>query len=285
MTTKVQDRATMVYALVQAGVTTIKPVNEAQADFAEYFGKYAVEIASMQGLKAKAANNAAPLNTFLTDNGFKPMFRDDLVFGVASILDLLVEWLHEAGQTTIFGKNAEGTWDSFPAFQLPMAGVKMYRVAGHSEPLVRLLTKSGDSVWLMKYTQPQSDVLVATAAQALADAELVPYTQMHAGITIPMLEIDTEPDIAWTIGMETNSPLFRIDEAFQQYKLRMNQVGAHVKVATGFATRGGPSGPLPYVFDEPFIGWFTLGDSQVAVAPFFADTDTWKSSGESLEDL
>ena len=69
-----------------------------------------------------------------------------------------------------------------------------------------------------------------------------------------------------------------IDQAFQQFMLRMNEKGARAKVATGIAMRkGGPLGPAVLHIDRPFVGWFTQqGAPELPIACFYADYDSWR---------
>jgi hypothetical protein len=231
------------------------------------------------------------LNSFLKARGFDPMFRPFEGFGVASILDMLVEWAHKGTITSLDHYDAQSfTFTEYPAFQLPATGVEVYDVAGFDQPLVRLRTTTGHSLWLMKAGEPETGITLNALAQKALTSVRSWNSQWTVGVIVPMLEMDLKPDLNWMLGAHTFSPKAGFQEvvqAFQMFKLRANEKGARVKVATGFATRATMSlPPEPYPFDEPFIGFFTQpGHETLALAPFWADTDVWKAPEGTLEEL
>jgi hypothetical protein len=78
-----------------------------------------------------------------------------------------------------------------------------------------------------------------------------------------------------------------IGEAYQEFKLRANEKGARVKVATTlFVARGIRLAPEPYVMNQPFLGCFTQpGHDKLPLAAFWADTDSWRNPEGSLDEL
>jgi len=100
------------------------------------------------------------------------------------------------------------------------------------------------------------------------------------GAIVPMVDISTNVPLEWMLGAVCGGQ--SIDQAFQQFRIRMNEQGARAKVATGFATRG--MSPRPVTFDRPFAGWFTQSGSELPIALFYAAQDSWKAAG-SLNDL
>jgi hypothetical protein len=183
----------------------------------------------------------------------------------------------------------EQTWTDYPAFQLPRSGATIFTVDGFDNPLACLSTKTGHMLWLMKSDEPNSGIDLALNAQRVITAPRRLDNNWSAGATIPTLDFDVQPDLSWMLNFSSvtaDGGGHAITQAFQQFKLRLNDKGARVKVATGFATRGGPSGPVPYTFDDPFMGFFTQpGHDELAIAAFYADVDVWKKPAGSLEEL
>ena len=135
------------------------------------------------------------------------------------------------------------------------------------------MTSTGHSLWLMKADEPATGIELAILAQhILGSVTGIRHDRWIAGAKVPMLEMDLKPDLSWMMGLDLIGPILGtqdLDQAFQQFKLRANERGARVKVATGFATRS--IQPLPYEFNDPFIGFFTQpGNNSLAMAAFWA---------------
>lgn len=255
-----------------------------QRRFLDWYGQYRYAVEGLSGLETEASTSAGILNKFLVENGFAPLFREisDGGVGVAAILDMLVRWAVEARITTIARYDASRY--EHRAFEIPKAGAEFFNVPGEEQPLVRLATKDGGGVWLMMTSGPTDGMWLVEAA-AFAMANYRPADdKWWSSVQVPTLEIDTEVSLDWMLGLSAGDHI--IDQAFQIFKLRMNEEGARVKVATGLATmRGGPRLPKPLVFNRPFIGWFTQPGSSIPMAVFYAHHDSWQAPGGDLEDL
>jgi hypothetical protein len=291
--TKALDLITMGHALSELSNTYLgdspwQGINPNQETFLAWYAAHRAEIDKLGGLEALAATNYEVLNSFLQARGFEPLFQPFIGVGVASVLDMLVEWVTKGTQTSITRYNpSDYSREVFPGFLLE-DGVETFSVAGHQHPLVRLHTKTGHSLWLTTAQEPESGLELATFAQHTLVSQRRPDYNWD-GVKVPMLEINVQPDLGWMIGahtVSTDGEYHEISQAFQMFRLRANEVGARVRVATGFATRGVSIGPVPYVFSEPFIGFFTQpGNDKLAIAAFFADTDSWQNPGGTLEEL
>ncbi|HET6747073.1 MAG TPA: hypothetical protein VFH06_03145 [Candidatus Saccharimonadales bacterium] len=281
------DPVTMAKALtrlageISNGSTWETMSDEVQERFLTWYHEHKGEVEELKDLKTEASSDAAILNKFLTDNGFEPMFREigHGGYGAAAILDMLVEWKAKASRTMIF--SYEGLKDlPYPAFEVPDHGIEVFDVPGQKDNLVRLDTKDGSAVWVMMADQPDHELdLLELAMQAMSDKRPADRTWIDGAI-VPMIDISTSVPLEWMIGVNCGSQY--IDQAFQQFKVRMNEEGARAKVATGFATRG--MSPKPITFDQPFAGWFTQAGSELPIALFYAAHDSWKSAG-SLSEL
>lgn len=242
-------------------------------------------VETLEGLKTEASTSADVLNKFLTDNGFEPMFRQLSPGGVgaAAILDMLVQWAVEASITSLTTYDSTLNRTQHSAFEIPRHGLEVFDVPGQSKPLVKLNTKEGGAVWLIMADRPQHGLdLVDLAVHSLANRTSAD-TQWISSVVVPMLEIDIKANLDWMLGVNAGDHI--IDQAFQMFKLRMNQEGARVKVATGFATARGQRVATPLRFDSPFAGWFTQAGSEIPLAAFYASKDSWQSSGKSLQDM
>lgn len=297
MTSKALDFVTIGYALEAAaaersvGKDGWKGLNPEQERFLAWFAAHKDELSQLTDLTAKVSDNPDELNAKLREHGFPDMFGDlpDDGFGVVSILDMLIEWLEECQVRTLVVRgvgDAGVPKQTYPAFEVPRSGTTVYEVNGFTEPLVQLRTKTGHSLWLMKHAEPQSGLDLAELVQTLAEAVQVP-TYRYDNVVVPKLELEPEVDVEWLTGLETTDGDWYVDEAFQLFKLRANEKGARVKVATGLTIRATSIHiEQPYYFDEPFVGFFTQpGHDRLALAGFWADTDSWREPEGTLEEL
>jgi hypothetical protein len=293
--TTVLDLTTMGHALnelssVYGGITKWQGATSQQEEFLVWYLEHSEAIAKLGGLKALAAMDHEVLNKFLTDNGFDPMFEPITGVGVASILDMLVEWAVQASKTEFTVYDFENyTHTDYSAFEIPGGGVEFFHVEGRQHPLACLHTKTGGKLWLIKSNAPASGLDLALDAQYAILAASRRRCYDYQGVVVPTIEIDTKPDLNWMRSFswwDRDGGGHALSQAFQQFKLRISEKGARVKAATGFATRGAPAGPVNYTFDSPFIGFFTQpGHDALALAAFYADVDAWKEPQGSLEEL
>ena len=95
---------------------------------------------------------------------WSPILKPFDGIGVAAILDMLIEWATKGSLTTITRWKQSGAVDylrmqsgtDYPAFKIPAEGVDIYDLdTGYPHPLIRLHTKTGRSLWLMKENEPE----------------------------------------------------------------------------------------------------------------------------------
>ena len=306
MSTQVLDLVTIASALTKLGEDFLNDpewqgCNDAQHDFLDWFIAHREEIRTLDSFDAVASTNYELLNAFLRQRGFAAMFEKFDGIGVASVLDMLVQWA-KAGEVTRVGRRESGTERDvygrrqeetvyYPAFEIEEQGVHFWQVAGFEHPLAQLRTTTDHSLWLMQYPSPEWPLdLALTAQKILGSADRRPHPTPMAGVVVPMLDVDLTADLSWLAGMESVGPAghYYVEQAFQQFKLRANETGARVKVATGISVAMAACAPLvyPYVFNEPFLGFITQpGHDSLPLAVFWADTDSWTKPAGSLEDL
>lgn len=286
------DLATIGHALatleeVFLGPDTVwRTFNYEQARMFAWYREHREQLKVLAGLKALASTDYNQLNDFLEKNGFERLFDPFDGIGAASILDMLIEWLRVYPTTTVEAYDGK-TWREFPAFTVDAAGVEVYEVEGFDYPLARLLTTTGDSLWLMMvYQSPASGLDLASMAMVMARANRSIHPDYTLGAVVPMAELDLKPDLSWLLGASTEDD-WVITQAFQMFKLRITSRGARVKVATGIALERSLSfEPEPLVFNQPFIGFFTQkGQDDLPLAAFYAAPDVWREPMGELEDL
>ncbi|NTW13815.1 MAG: hypothetical protein HGA31_02160 [Candidatus Moranbacteria bacterium] len=258
--------------------------NQPQKRLIALYALFRDQLEGLHSLKAKAATDADVLNTFLAENGFGPMF-DALNggIGVASILDMLIEWVETGEKCDI---DSAGT--KYPGFEIKKDAFEAFEVPGNIAPLLRLKTKTGDSLWLhIPNAVPETAFDMACSVFDLM-RNRKSLAHSYTSVKIPMVDMDIEPDLSFLIGMGTvdeSGNEWSVSEAIQRFKLRMNDKGARAKVATGIVMRG-VSFTLKnaYVVDRPFLVWMTQGESTLPLAPTMAGRDSWKATS-GFEDM
>ena len=262
--------------------------DEKQALIFEWYAKYRDVLDKITGLDAKASKDAQELNDFLKSKGFAPMFHEltSNDIGVASILDKMVKWLKGTAQVVdIVAENRQ----TYPGFELPKEGTVIFETPRGL--LAELRTRSNDTLWLLL---PSRGIALEGLEMVKMAFELMSESHApsmgYAGAEIPMLDFEIEPDINFMNSADTydqQGAYWFIAQAFQAFKMRMDEEGARVKVATGIRLY---TAKIPVkvklVFNRPFYGWWTQDSLKgLPMAVFCANYDSWRKSADRLEDL
>jgi hypothetical protein len=231
------------------------------------------------------------LNAFLVEHGFEPTvsaFDPAEGLGVVSILDKTVNWQSGPGtKVEIFTDGGPK-----PGFELPEQDVTIYTTSGPGH-LLRLATKEADTLWIyVPYSgsKPLTGLeLFVHASHIMADLDSYVESSTFFGAQIPMVDFSVEPDLSFLLGMVVSNPMRELTvlEAGQQFKFRMNEEGARVKVATNMsAFESCIMEPERFVVDQPFYMWFTHeGFEDLPMAIAWVDFDSMKLPEGSLSDL
>jgi hypothetical protein len=243
-------------------------VNETQTEFLKIFSDARSKIASLPEIKSIASYDAAAINKFLSDNGFSLQLPaiEHPDFGVASLINILIEWLEEGEETKI--KDYPGVY---------IEDAKFWKHPDLPNPIVRLFTKSDDQVFMSMIDDPPENFQLL---ELIAKAERSTCCFDYKGVEFPMIDYDQEIDISWIKGLNTvgdDKQLAIITQALQQTKFKMNEIGARVQSAVAMVmARCLPKPRL--VIDKPFLLWIyrrdTLGDTPLFVGYF--TEEVWK---------
>jgi hypothetical protein len=180
------SKTTVIYPIVAALVKAEeilgpqpnwRPANQMQKRFLkEFFAPCSAESCSIAEIESITSWVADEINRFLLERGFtiqlEPFSHDE--FGVASVLNLLVEWLERGSETLLTGQNKQ----IYPAVHQRTAVSRFYRSERHSYPIVQLRTISDDLVYLTRLDNPLAGFELLHYAQALA-ATLTPCRDAH----------------------------------------------------------------------------------------------------------
>jgi serine protease inhibitor len=98
-----------------------------------------------------------------------------------------------------------------------------------------------------------------------------------------MIDMNTEDDLSWLIGMRTvdeqGNP-WRISQAKQQTKLRLNEKGARAQsaAAIGCGTLSMP--PPPFIVDRPFVFWVMRAGIDLPLFVSYITPEHWKEPAD-----
>jgi hypothetical protein len=259
-------------------------VNSIQALFlSEFFAPCRQEGLSIAEIESIASFTADDINRFLRERGFRIQlapFRsggNGKEFGVASVLDLLVDWFKPGTETTVRGQDG----NVYPAAHLEGAGSSFHQAAHHRYPVAQLQTTSGDLVYMTRLDSAPADFELLQYAQQLSGSLQPIYD--YRGVVFPMVDLKQEVDISWLLDLKTTSAegeLVKIVQALQETHLAMNPEGARAKSAAVLEMTMGFEPEPDLVIDGPFLVWFQRpGLTKPLCVGYITEAD-WKNPGE-----
>lgn len=170
---------------------------------------------------------------------------------------------------------------SYPTFWLRGAlGFYMHRYS--MEPVVSIATKSGDVVYVTRWTEPLSGFGILRQIE-LIEENMVPSSRQYDGVQIPCVSSDMDIDMSWILGMK-NMDWF-VAWAKQKILFGMNEKGFAVREETGMYTMKGISfdKPVPYVVSpngESFLFWRRRPGVDFPLSIYQFTRDDFKDPGE-----
>ncbi len=257
-------------------------VNASQKRFLkDHFGPCRGEVRELRELETLASWNAEELSQFLAAKGFPSQldpFKDG-EFGVASVLDVLVEWLVAGTKVPI---RANGT--EYSGARLTK-GVSYWSATGHKAPIAVLETKTaGTRVCLTALAKaPKDGFDLVLKAEKIAGSASV--TGGFAAVQFPMVDLNQKVDISWLKEMHTRSDDgkdWTITQAKQRTKLRMNEKGARAQSAVEIGVRT-TSIHLPkpdLIINKPFMIWFTRAGLKRPLFVGHITPEDWKEPAD-----
>lgn len=260
-------------------------VNPTQALFlSEFFAPCRQESLSIAEIECIASFSADEINRFLRERGFSIQldpfqsagnWRE---FGVASVQDLLVDWLRPGWETTLKGQDG----NTYPAVSIGTA-MNIYQSTQHSYPIAELQTTSSDLVYITKLDSALAGFELLYYAQQLSGSLQPIYG--YGGVIFPMVDLKQEVDISWLLDLETTSAKdepVKITQALQEIHLTMNQEGARAKSAATIAMRIGAVSPWPdkgdLLIDGPFLVWFQRPEITKPLFVGYITEEDWKKA-------
>lgn len=265
-------------------VQDVRPFNEQQKIFLERYmqDKNALKAFSSDELRTWVSMDADELNAILRKEGFGiqlDSFRPT-EFGVVSILDVMMKWLHEGQRSSITVETKEAEPIRYDAFELKN-GFAVGKLSGYAHPIVTIKTKNEDGT-------PGKDLVhLAVADEALGGDQLWEKilklrslerkeVEEYTHAVIPMIDYDQSFKLDWLLNLNVNG--WFISQALQQTKFKMNDKGARVKSAVAIAMMRSAM-PMPsnkLIIDKPFYLWIEREGVPYPVFTGYLDEQFWK---------
>lgn len=230
-------------------------------------------------LKSIADRDPLVINRWLKDNGFDIQLSGNVSqdqFAVASILDVLVEWIEKGRATTIRGRSGE--YEAvYEAVRLSdQQGVSIYSGRKGWNPVAAIKTKGGERVFMTV-----SDDLSVTSKgfTGLIDSHVVSMypDASYDSVVFPMVDYNKVVDVSWLCGLKTGD--WGIGEALQQTKFRMNETGARVESAVAMTLCRSliAEQKKTLTIDRPFLLWIEREGCDFPLFAGFFEEDCWKN--------
>lgn len=274
---------------VGAGTGAWLPSDDKQREFMDIFSGHIPTVDVLEErvgcLESRADSDIAPLNRWLRERGFTIELTVDPGsegFAVASILDVLCEWLERGTRRTI-----EKAGASYDAVRLDEGVSLVQHPDLHDHPVVRIAAKGGYRVCMTVASgMPPGDFGLHSKVRSLRFADAPDYR--YEGVVFPMVSYDRHEDISFLCGLVVRSggKGWHVAEAVQQTRFRMNETGARAESAAAMSFRCSAAGAArpPYVLDRPFILWIEREDFPIPLFTAVFAEDSWKDPG-NLDDV
>jgi hypothetical protein len=259
-----------------------KSANKSQARFLEDFLKVCRKD-DVKEIEFEVSNRAEIINEFLQRKGFSirlQPFPDNTV-GFASVLDLIVEWLHIGEKVIIDAKNG----GRYNGVRIKKDGVSFYEsmIRGYKHIVACIMTKSGDTVSITVPNEPLKGLdLVEMADDIFRNMDVLPG--VYDGLRFPMVDLDITNDVGWLKGMSTTNGMSvpaEVTQVVQQIKIKMNEKGARFQSATamGITLRCATVPPQDLIIREPFLVWVGRFELEKPLMAAFVTEESWKNPG------
>ena len=264
--------------LREIGASSWKVVNSSQERFLQIFDACKSDVGQVREIEYEVGiGTVDPVNSFLKRKniGIQLNSISPTEIAVASVLDLLVEWMLEGHPSNILKEAVK-----YPAVLLNQ-GVRVSQVKNFPNPVAIINTRTEDMVLMTILTeQPASSFETFELACKLVKGQESAETAWNfEGVKFPMIDLDVQLNLEWLLGMRTDG--WNVGQALQQTRLKMNEKGAHVREAVAIAAEASPPGeePQPLVIDKPFLLVFQRPSLKRPLFSAFLAEDCWRNPG------
>jgi len=258
-----------------------------------------------------ASRKSDEINRFLREKGFfiqipplKNTSSKAIKVGIASVLDMLLEWFRKGTVTSIVTEEKE----KYPAVRISEEGVSFYRYPPHPYPVAVLNTKSRDSVHITMTNMAPANMfecldMIKTLMIKSRDqspgktiSEIMKESsddfnrpREFSDLILPMVDIKQTEDASWLNGLyakDNDSNEVSISHVVQQNKLKINEIGVRFKSAVAFHSTAiiARMPPPPHIINKPFLIWCLRENWPVPLFGAYVTQENWKNPGDIKAD-
>ncbi len=240
----------------------------------------------IKGMETEVSWEADIINAFLKRNGMtielQPFGPD--TFGFAAIMKAGAPWIVPGVQRSLTGADGETYPGALIEYErhARKPNVAFRTSKRHGEPIVTLSTDSDVLVHLTKFNQDLDAFdLAAQVNEIFFETERF-YD--FGGVHFPMVDLDVQPDVSWLLEMYTFLDDGRrawLSQAIQQFKLRMNHLGAKAEDAFAGEITFECFSPKPTLqINESFLVVFEQPGLIQPLCSVVVRPDAWKDPGD-----
>jgi len=198
---------------------------------------------------------------------------------VKGVLDLLVKWVERGSTTKI--KREDQQWEGVRLTQKG-AHVRFWMSGAHHRPIVEFPTQTEDVLYMTMLAEAPDHLQLRSLATALIEQKEAIYD--YGGVCFPMVDLRHNNDVSYLVGMQTPTDLgpTSLVAASQETKLRMNEVGAHIRSEFRGTMLIGAALEFPkpdYTINRPFLLVFTRPGLKQPLAVLYITEEDWKNPG------
>jgi hypothetical protein len=257
-------------------------INTLQKEFLDICYEVAKgDVARLPELESIASWDVSVINKFLSDKGFDIQLDpiDKNTFAVASVLKVIVQWVEKGQRIKL--SHGDGGGRKSDGVKLEDEKCGYFVSQHHNHPIAMLSTKSHDQVYLTICDEPMDGLELLKHVEKIRESMTI--TNQFDGVEFPMIDYNEQIDISWLIGMlfDGKDP-WKITQALQQTKLKMNEVGAKVESAVAMCMLKccsfEPVKP-PLVINKPFLIWFERNGIKLPYFAGYMSESDWKDPG------
>lgn len=248
-----------------------KPINGMQQLLVQKYVPRMPELTylSDKEIRTWASRDINYLNDILRKEGFSIQLNPCSLFGVVSILDILVKWKTPGKESTVYAQDV-----AYPAVSMVKKDGQ-YSILNSDEyqnPIIKLDTQNNDVVYITVADEPSEQFELAQKIERIMASNLTENFKYDA-IRFPMIDFNARTDITWLSGMEFCG--ISINEALQQTTFKMDAQGAHARSAVAIAAKAIRSNML--TIDKPFFVWIMRPHVKTPLFVGYMTYDNWKN--------
>lgn len=260
----------------------INPQQEALLDQYPFVRQGLRTLKDVDLLESRSSYDVTVINEWLKSRDFtiqlEDMERPD-AFYLAAIFEQLVKWRIAGSSESFYDFDDGGEYAGVSMVE----GFSVLKSAYSSELVAKIDTEvDGEYAYMMMMDEPDVEanlsVIVGDVMSNLEEVEVSDDFEL----SFPKVSLDMLIDIEWLLemwGIVPSGEKIKVAQAFSQGMLKINEFGAHAKVAAAVATVLESMKPGLRI-NKQFLFWIMKDGVSFPLFPAWIDKEDWKDPGE-----